>query len=122
MKRHLQCERSADQHHSRLTGKEQCVQVISTFLLFPLRPPRSYQALQEASGPRDDDENLPHQLDDKGNLLTFRALVGLHTFEITSVTVEKPQRDIKCKKERNKIIQQQTTHIIFKPTVHFNNY
>lgn len=62
-------------------------------------PPRSYQTLQEAGGPRDDDENLPHQLDDDGDLLTFGALVGLHTFYITSVNVEKSQRKINCKKQ-----------------------
>lgn len=39
----------------------------------------SYQTLQEASRPRDYDEDLPDQLDDDGYLLAFWALVSLET-------------------------------------------
>lgn len=40
---------------------------------------RPYQTLKEASGPRDYDEDLPHQINDDGHLFTFRTLIGLGT-------------------------------------------
>lgn len=39
---------------------------------------QAYQALEEPCRPRDDNEDLLHQLLDKGHLPTFRALRGLN--------------------------------------------
>lgn len=60
-----------------------CFSLKITFNVLFLSP--AYQTLQEASRPRDYDEDLSHQLNDNGYLLTFRALVGLENGNFTFI-------------------------------------